>query len=791
MVCLGWASYANQIKVNSSEELSAAIKKATPGDTITLANKTWKDLKISFYAHGTGKQPIVLKAETPGKTILTGQSRIHIAGEHLQVSGLWFKEGFTEGKGVISFRKNSNELANFCRVTNCAITDYNPKERSNKYTWVELWGNNNRVDHCSFFGKTNQGPVMIVGLKGNSENFENNHRIDNNYFGYRPSLGSNGGETLRVGTSHVSMESSKTLVEKNLFEHCNGEVEIISNKTCDNIYRNNLFLESEGTLTLRHGNRCLVEGNVFFGNNKPHTGGIRVINEGHIIQNNLMLGLKGDGFRAPLTIMNGVPNGPANRYNQVKDVLIQNNTFINCSSIELCEGSDKERTAVPENTTIANNLFYSADNINLLHISDNISGISFIGNKVQGGPRVNENGFEKITIAWENLDTYPIPALKSDAVLKVKATKRPVRTDLTGTVRSNQVAGAVIPGNKKPAEALTLQPGVAWSLEKEQPTTTVSAQPQDYKIVEVAPGENTLISAIKKAKNFTLLKLAAGNYFVTRGMQIDKTIIIEGAGKDKTKISLSEHTDKVPGYYFKVLGENTFTIKNLEIDGNQQNPVRYAFISNNKPSSESYNLIIDNLYVHDFTDEGGCFYKAYKGTFANKIEVTNSSIENCVRGLNLSYEKDDIGKYNAEEISIKNTSFKDIKEFTINYYRGGNDESTLGGKLIVDHCVFYNNNSNGKGRIIRTNGIVTVEITNTIFAGSPEAKYATILKGSKNSISNSVSFNSGEMKASSKAKALNLFSSNPNFDNYDTFELKEKSSLKNAGTDGKDIGLIK
>ena len=43
------------------------------------------------------------------------------------------------------------------------------------------------------------------------------------------------------------------------FDRCDGEVEIISSKSGGNIYRGNLFLQSRGTLTLRHGDGNLVE----------------------------------------------------------------------------------------------------------------------------------------------------------------------------------------------------------------------------------------------------------------------------------------------------------------------------------------------------------------------------------------------------------------------------------------------------------------------------------------------------------------------------------------------------
>ena len=43
--------------------------------------------------------------------------------------------------------------------------------------------------------------------------------------------------------------------------------------------------------TYRHGNETLVDGNVFIGNNKPSTGGVRVINGQQTVVNNYGVGL--------------------------------------------------------------------------------------------------------------------------------------------------------------------------------------------------------------------------------------------------------------------------------------------------------------------------------------------------------------------------------------------------------------------------------------------------------------------------------------------------------------------
>ena len=46
--------------------------------------------------------------------------------------------------------------------------------------------------------------------------------------------------------------------------------------------------------------------------------------------------------------------------------------------------------------------------------------------------------------------------------------------------------------------------------------------------------------------------------------------------------------------------------------------------------------------------------------------------------LKLDTENDDYGIYNAEYLTIENSSFKDVEGAVVDYYRGGRDESTFG-----------------------------------------------------------------------------------------------------------------
>ena len=344
---------ATEYRVSTPTQIVTAMTTARPGDTLTMTTGVWSNAAIVFRGAGSKSAPILLRAETYGGVILTGLSNLRISGRHLVVDGLMFTKGSSPSGGVIEFRGPAGE-SDSCRLTNCSIINFSPADSTRDDKWVSLYGSYNRVDHCYFRGKTNLGATLVVWLSSKP----NYHQIDHNYFARRPELfGWNGGETIRVGTSDWSMYDSFTTVEYNLFEECNGEIEIISNKSCGNIYRYNTFVSCQGTLTLRHGNRCTVEGNFFFGNRVVNSGGIRIIGEDHKVFNNYITGMAGTSLKSAITIMNGVPNSPLERYFQVKRALVVHNTLVdNAQSINLGGGKDSELTLPPLDCVIANNI---------------------------------------------------------------------------------------------------------------------------------------------------------------------------------------------------------------------------------------------------------------------------------------------------------------------------------------------------------------------------------------------------------------------------------------------------
>ena len=777
---------SKEILVSDVTEFNIAIKKATPGTVIILKNGVWSDVHFVVNGFGTKDNPITIKAETAGEVIVTGDSKMNISGAFMVVSGLWFKDGLPNSKYVVEFRKNSKEFANNCQLTNCTISNFNPTDKSIETHWVDLWGKNNRVDHNNFTGKTNGGTTLVVWLKG-EEHIENNHIIDYNVFGFRPELGVNGGETIRIGTSENSMKSSKTLVENNIFRHCNGEIEIISNKSGDNIFRNNYFFESEGTLTLRHGDRALVENNVFIGNNKPKTGGIRIIGEGHIVRNNLMVGLKGDDYRGPIVVMNGVPNSPLNRYFQVKDADIQHNTIINCGPIHFGAGKDGEKSLAPIRSIFANNLITNTNAGKIYQISDDIKGITFSGNMVDSEAVVDASLFTKIEIDWQLLKSLPMPTMDNEGLKSIKKIGKTPEFDINNAKRDVYVAGAFNLNNTVTPRALSIVAGPYWNpkIEYDKPILKVVN-------ISVEPGVETLNRALKKAKSGDTILLSPGIYLVEKTMRIMGNITVKGNdSKDKIVIKSADNLEKPLNYFFRVSEGSSLKIENVTIDGYSKDYVKYAFVSPDENESKKYNLSVDNCLIKNFKNKnGGSVFKAYIGTMADTLYIKNSRIEDSYRGLNLSYEKDFFGNYNAENIILYNTVFKKIEEFAVNYTRTGENQLSNGGNLQINHCVFDEVANLEKGFMLRTKGIKNVNIKNTVFENSYNLQTTFALNGNLNTINNCLVSSAGVIKVSEGATAQNVVYKSPKWSSQASYTPSEKSPLLKENNKIERIGLL-
>ncbi len=678
---------AEHYYVRNQNEYAHALSQISAGDIIIMADGEWRDFEIVITGRGTQDNPITLISESPGGVILTGQSNLRIGGNYILVTGLVFRDGYSPTGEVISFRRDSNDLARNSRVSEVVIDNFSKPDRNETDYWVAMFGSNNRVDHSHFEGKTNRGVTFAVRLDAR-ESRNNNHRIDHNYFGPRPVLGSNGGETLRIGTSRYSMHDSNTVVENNVFDRTDGEVEIISSKSGGNVFRGNLFLNSRGALTLRHGDGNVVERNVFLGNGKDHTGGIRVINRDQTIRGNYMEGLRGTGFSSALTVMNGVPNSPVNRYVQVEGAQIQNNSVIDVSRITLGAGADEERSAVPTDSVMQDNLFMGMEGRDPFRVDADISGIAMQRNVVTGSGQ-------------------------SDSLPRLIARDVTFERAANGLLYPSDPSLADI-GAPRDLQVMSLEEvGVSWYPKPDDEGPFGSGQ-----IIDVAAGGSHLVQALASAEDGDTLLLAAGDYVVERALVLDKSLTIAGTVDAEGSRSTLRFTRPS---LIELRDGADLRLESLTIDGDlAPDSVGNSVIRTG--SMPIYgNLVIEMQSVHvrglvvnrDFN----VLTFGYS-TLADRVDIRDSVFED-ISGtiIGASAESDDQGRYNVEYLDIANSIFSNVGGSLAYVYRGGRDESTFGPHVSILRNVL-NNVGDRSGQSIRLHGVQSTEIADNVFNAS-------------------------------------------------------------------------
>ncbi|MGB4837882.1 MAG: chondroitinase-B domain-containing protein [Saprospiraceae bacterium] len=747
------------IKVTNKGELTKAISDAKPGDEIVLADGVWSDVQIQFSGHGTKDKPIIIRAETEGKVSIEGKSNLRFGGEYLTVSGLHFKNGFSPSSAVVLFRIDEKQVANHCRFTNCVIEDFNQLKRDKADHWVEFWGRHNQLDHCYIAGKSNKGPTVRVQLKGN-ESINNYHQIVSNHFGPRPDKGGPQGETIQLGDSETSMSPSHMMVANNLFERCNGEVEIISNKSNFNEFRSNIFYKCEGSLVLRHGNYCIVDANIFIGDsNSEHMGGVRVINTGHWITNNYFYNLKGKEFRSPLAVMNGIPKSPLNRYNQVTDVVIAHNTWVNClSPWQFGVGtnvSQKDvlpeseiRSARPIRTIVANNIIYNeAGNKMPVIAHDKIDGILFKNNVINKFDQQSDrmDGLDVFNFGMTKLNDYIfVPDSKiKDAPLYNGFEFETIQKDLFGTLRGDKNIIGAISGEriKDPMILDKTKYGVSW-FSNEKPLNKPA-------IILLSDKTVDLNASLSTAKSGDIIELTAGVYNIEHSLVINKEITIRS--KDTSNRAQIVYSGAKDTPAFEMQPKGNLTLENIILTGKNE---QYAFACSKENMSSLYNLSVQGCEIFNFN----YVLRAYKESFSDLILFSNTSIKNCANGIDLSAETGDHGDYNVEYLTIDHCQFDNIKSNVINYYRGGYDESTIGGNLLVTHSAFTNcGKSDTSGILISSTGIINVDISKNVFKNNGVKMVALLWGAKNNSHSENEIINSGKIVVEENLKLKLLY----------------------------------
>ncbi|WP_299689811.1 polysaccharide lyase 6 family protein [uncultured Vibrio sp.] len=350
-------------------ELRESILNAQDGDIISIKPGRYLDLgSVTLTANN-----VTIKAQEPGTVIFNGSAQFVIKGNDNLIESLVFTEG---GPTLSKESHNANIMGVFGifgknnTLNNSVIYKFNDYEyvadEKGKYPnirWITVGGENNKVTNNTFEGKYKRGAMLVVAT---SEKLEKT-LIEGNIFKDLTALdieliensdpkmvrtNRNDRQAIRVGDSHNSLFDSQSVVRNNYFDNISGyvgkngsgEIELISVKASGITFDGNTIKNSTSMISLRHGHNNVVTNNVILPGDTANSGGIRIYDENHLIENNYIEGTLGKGtYRGALVLNTGIidvskgevlskdatDGKTLQKQWTPKDVIVKNNTLVN------------------------------------------------------------------------------------------------------------------------------------------------------------------------------------------------------------------------------------------------------------------------------------------------------------------------------------------------------------------------------------------------------------------------------------------------------------------------------
>lgn len=322
-------------------EMSSITSILKAGDTVLLLDEVITNLNLNITTKGLLRKRITIKPIKAGKVIVSGKISLILSGNYITLANIIFKDGGNANSIIL--KGYGNRLTGIdlnLNNTNGPIIMVHPK--------------NNRIDHCYIHDFTKADRWIQKDPNSKDEDF---FLFDHNFVKNRKQGSGNGFETLQLRNEDNKIKS-KSIITQNYFQNCDGEIEMISVKSSENIISNNTIDKCKGTITLRSGFNNIVVNNKFIQSKLENAGGIRVTGEDHIIKSNLFFGIKnGNTMGTCISIMNGTTDKPT--YQQVKNLTIINNVFLE-NECDIVLGLDRYNL-IPENINFIGNLFFKSD----------------------------------------------------------------------------------------------------------------------------------------------------------------------------------------------------------------------------------------------------------------------------------------------------------------------------------------------------------------------------------------------------------------------------------------------
>lgn len=337
-------------------ELNKLNGKLQKGSTYMIKDGEYPNSKINIKSSGTKELPITISAEN---VILSNKTTLKITGSHIIFNGFTFQD--------INVNKMVQLIGNNIEFVGNVI---NTLKKDVEFVIV-VYGLNNRISNNRFSNFDKFG--VLINLVLNKDNALY-CLVDNNSFNERKSMNSkNGAEIIRLGDSNSSLLDCKSVIYNNIFNNCNGGLEIVSVKSCKNVLYNNKFLNCEGCLSLRHGKDNLVLYNYFSGINEL-SGGVRLTDKGHRLYYNTFENIiSKEPFTTAICVMNGEVENKLNGYAPVENITMKYNDFLTCENcLSLGVNNKRKSNILPKYLDITNNRFIKC--YNMFNVSSKVKG---------------------------------------------------------------------------------------------------------------------------------------------------------------------------------------------------------------------------------------------------------------------------------------------------------------------------------------------------------------------------------------------------------------------------------
>lgn len=395
LIVISINSFAKKIYVNNVDSVYKVVNNLKPGDSLIFKKGEYKDIQLLLKQSGTSSKPIVLIAETPGSVIFCGDVKVAMYGMYTELNGIYFTNGNrnpnewkSHGPGLIAM------YASYCRISNCAFNNFDEANSAYITTSLDEKGNvptHCRIDHCSFTNKLTFDQVINLNNR-NSPDKENKiiappmyHRIDHCFFS-NPKKKGNAGGGIRIGYYRNAL--GRCLVDSNLFIRQDSEAEIITSKSMENVYYANTFLNCQGTLNFRHGDKQVAINNFFLSNDEKYKGygGMFIWGSNHIIAGNYFSLSKTIESRGNAAIYLN-PGSEGTEHALAFSSIIADNMFVNNNGYAIhFNPLDEQRKKlskennlsynVPNHITLSGNTFFTNAKYNFTFFKDDYKDLN-------------------------------------------------------------------------------------------------------------------------------------------------------------------------------------------------------------------------------------------------------------------------------------------------------------------------------------------------------------------------------------------------------------------------------